>query len=116
MTQLCRHGTAKAANAEEAKILFNLAKKASFGGDIHSWQSFDGRELGPPTKKIFDLRCGAECDLMNITKPPPHHESPPREEAAAAASSSSLEHCMRAILHNDQLRVAFRLFEVDHAL
>jgi hypothetical protein len=109
MTQLCRHGTAQAENIEEAKVLFNLAKKASFGGDSHSWQSFDGRELGPPTKKIFDLRCGAECDLMNIMKPP-HHESPTEE------TSSSLQHCMRAILHNDQLRVAFRLFEVDHAM
>jgi hypothetical protein len=100
MTELCRRGTATAQNPEEAKVLFNLAKSASFGGDSHSWHSVDGRELGPPSKKIFDLRCNAECSLLNIGKS--HHQK-------------DLEHCMRAILQNDQLRVAFRLFEVDNA-
>lgn len=109
MTQLCRHGTVIAETYDEAKILFNLAKSASFGGDSHTWQSFDGRELGPPTQKIFDLRCNAECDLMNIMKSHRNGENNGNE-------TTNLEHSMRAILRNDQLRVAFRLFEVDHAI
>lgn len=118
MTQLCRHGTTVAESYDEAKLLFNLAKSASFGGDSHTWQSFDGRELGPPTQKIFDLRCHAECDLMNVVKPS-HQQNPHRGARGSGEedeTTPSLEHCMRAILSNDQLRVAFRLFEVDHAL
>jgi hypothetical protein len=115
MTQLCRSGTTIAESYEEAKVLFNLAKSASFGGDSHTWQSFDGRELGPPTQKIFDLRCHAECDLMNIVKPSHPHRGA-QGSGKDEKTTPSLEHCMRAILHNDQLRVAFRLFEVDHAL
>jgi hypothetical protein len=47
-------GKATAENDVEAKHLFQLAKAASRGGS-HSWHSVDGRELGSPDIKTFDI-------------------------------------------------------------
>lgn len=53
-TELSLFGTASAINQEEAKHLFHLSKNAS-RGDNHSWHSVDGRELGAPDVKVFEL-------------------------------------------------------------
>ncbi|CAE7483762.1 unnamed protein product [Symbiodinium microadriaticum] len=100
---LSRNGSATAQSSAEAKHLLALAKSASFGGDSHSWHSYDGRELGPPSRKVFDLRCRAECKLL-IAPTLPHDNKRP------------LEHIMRAVLENDELRIAFKLFESDGAM
>lgn len=53
-TELSINGRGCATNPEEAKRLFDLSKNAS-RGDNHSWHSIDGRELGPPDVKVFDM-------------------------------------------------------------
>jgi hypothetical protein len=98
---LSRHGTTTATTPQEAKHLLGLAKSASFGGDSHTWHSYDGRELGPPARKVFDLRCAAESALMWLVP------------LAPTDDKVSMEHCMRAVLENDELRVAFKLYESD---
>lgn len=53
-TELSVYGRAAAINNEEAAHLFLLSKNASRGGN-HSWHSVDGRELGVPDVKNFDI-------------------------------------------------------------
>jgi len=105
---LSREGSVVAQSVDEARTLFSLAKCASFGGDSHTWHSFDGRELGPPSKKIFDLKCNAECNVMNAL--------PLHPDTKFSSPGTSCEHHMRAVLENGKLRVAFKLFEMDSVM
>jgi hypothetical protein len=63
-------GEVKADSAEEAKILYELARRASQSQESE-WQSSDGRQLGTPALKSYHLsilsdRDTALDDLMRV--------------------------------------------------
>ena len=94
---MSRDGSVLARSAEEAKLLLSLAKRSSFGVDSHTWHSFDGRELGAPSKKIVEIKC--QTSAPNILP-----DSGERRQC---------EQVMRAFLESGQLRVAYALVELD---
>jgi hypothetical protein len=100
---LCKNKEYKAENEEEGKYIFSLAKKISRGSDSHNWHSFDGRELGLPTTKIFDLTFTSKSNLTT--------------ESSSSLSNPSLEpqveHSMNVNIEHGRLRASFSCVEID---
>lgn len=92
----------------ESKILFSLAKCASFGEDSHSWHSYDGRELGPSSRKICDVRCTVKSSIINGTAGLKTNEEDDK------SYGDLRDQRMRAIIQNGSLRVNFCLSECDN--
>jgi hypothetical protein len=84
--ELGRSGHATAVTTSEAKHLLQLAKNASRGGS-HSWHSYDGRELGSPDVKTFEVLLYPELDASGV----PIRTSSNNNIPTSATSSSAVD-------------------------
>lgn len=127
--ELGRSGHATAVSMSEAKHLFQLAKNASRGGS-HSWHSYDGRELGSPDVKTFevllypDLDASGQAIRMGSVNSAVVN-TPTADDSATAvgtvdtvpipsadrSAALQLQQRMHAIVSGEDLRVSLSLME-----
>lgn len=104
VSRLCKEGYFEPKNNSELQIIFNSAKKISKGSNNHDWHSHDGRELGVPSKKFYEIQCQKSIRLTDAYD---NHD-------LIHKNDDVMTHYFTAIAENNKLRVSFNIRENEN--